>query len=390
MHLLHIVPLGINGGASQAEKYLSYYECFQNHRNKVKYTLLFVAPIKNNFKLSERSMGYADVYIHEVPYTSNRCSMKRLIDNSLSYISLFLDSHSFTQVILRLELVDKKLVRFIDRYKPVIEIPSYPLEENTPHKPLYTKLAQRYMTKALKYCSGAIITVSYFFDFYPEYKKKFYLMPNSLLESKYSCSPFLPFDGKTLNLMLLTTHFVLGHYSAYERLLIGMNQWFENNEEPLCNLYVFGDADNNLKKMISTLNLDALADKVTIVSPGYLPLTEINNYTSKVHLGINDLGVFRKHSSNIADTIKTVDFIGWGLPFILSHHDENLEQGQVFYKTMKAAEDPIDFKEVIDFASSITPTIIEEEKNYQSKILMNHRVDMLIEYLYVRLKDGVK
>jgi hypothetical protein len=270
------------------------------------------------------------------------------------------------------------------KYKTILEYPFLPLSLNLIDKPFYRKLAQMYEESLIENSVGIIATLSIFKE-HPLYQKKpIFLFPNSLLPNIYKPKLFKKFDGSVLNVLFMSSKYDIYHYNGYDRFLGGLNSFLSKNEKIRLkfNLFFAGKGSKEgIEKIISFYNLKNLkSPRVGFIHLGFKSIEELNGIIDDIHLGVNDLAVHRK-GSVYNTTLKTVDFIGWELPFILAYEDENLPEKASFFYKFEPSDEPIDIGQVVKFVRNISEDAINEERACGKNILLSNRIKGLVEFL---------
>jgi hypothetical protein len=78
--------------------------------------------------------------------------------------------------------------------------------------------------------------------------------------------------------------------------------------------------------------------------------SELRSLLDQAHLGIGGLGLHRK-KLNQGCTLKVRDYLAWGIPFVISHEDVDLDETLSLYLRVPADESPIDVQALIDFVT---------------------------------------
>ncbi|WP_321469669.1 hypothetical protein [Halarcobacter sp.] len=387
--LLHIVPVGIKGAKSIISKYLNYREVFE--QTLVDYILVIVVPkgffdsfltdLKNN----------KNIYIIETKYINKKCIFKRSMINAKKDLDLLIKNLKPSKIILRVGMLDKVYINFIRQHRPIVEQASAPIEHNFIKAPIYDLLAKKYIKELLELTPLMIGCLDYFKIHYKDYKDKIFILHNSLQKTKYISKRYRKKFRKEYNLLLMSNIYSPYSYCGYDRLLLGINNYIKENKKikPI-NLYVLGDDIKGFKSILHKNKLVFNPKFVRIKYLGYKTIKECNKIIDKIDLGINDLAVHRK-SLKTACTLKTLDFVGWNLPFVLSYEDENLKSIKpgVFYYKYEASDKAIDFNELIDFVEKMKKREYLKIQKHKKKIALNKRLNQLIQRLNILDGDEI-
>lgn len=378
MRLVHIVYIGVNGGTNIYQKYKNYYKVFKKNEN-IDYHLIFISPVGfNSFQEEE------NIYFIRGSFLNQKFSAMRVWENVYEELVSKVSLLNPDFIILRMDFVSKKIFKFIKKFKPILEYPTPPIEETTIEKPLYYKLSNRYNLEAMKSVPFSIL--AYDNGYYEGKLENIYVMNNSIFIDNYKKRDFKKFDKKHITLLLMSSKYGKYEYSGYDRLLIGLENYLKESKETLFELYVGGTDIEGFKEILEHYDLQLVKEYVKINYLGFLPIVEINKYIDKIDLGINDLAVHRKQGGKV-NTLKTLDFMAWGLPFVLAHEDHAIDGKESIKESylMESFDDlPLNMKNVIKFLKKQNSTNIESLHFEAKKISLDKKLESLVEHMKVR------
>ena len=365
-NLLHIIPVAIKGGPSIIEKYLGYKRSFE--KMNINYKLVIIIP--KGFHQNYIKTIQNDDYIHiiESKFVNTKCIFKRTMMNSLKPLDHIISQTKPTKIILRVGMLDNSYMKFIKKYKPIIEQASAPLEINFINAPLYEGLAKKYMPEIFQYTKLMTACLDYFKEFYSDEKEKIHIIYNSVDIPKYKIKRYTANKKDSYNILLMSNIYSKYSYCGYDRLLKGLKKYLlQNKNAKKINFYVLGSDIEGFKELLKYHKIHLSKKIVKFNFLGFKTIHQLNNIIDKIDIGINDLAAHRQGIKSVS-ALKTNDFLGWHLPFIISGTDENIRKyKEGFYKEFKIGEEDIDFKEVLNFMDNIRNkdylTIMKCKKN---------------------------
>lgn len=366
MKLLHIIFIGINGGNNILQKYTNYYLTFR--KLGIDYRLLVIAPIGSSYFSKEKY-----IEIHTFKYLKEKYLLRRLWFNSEKLIIKKINTFNPTFTILRIDQVNSTINRLVKKFKLILDYPNAPIEKSLYQKPFYHKLAIKYNKQILEQSLLNIVTVKE-----TEYKNSF-VLPNSLINEQYYKKMDFKIIGSSISILFLSSKYGSYEYNGYDRFLSGLSNFMKVDNNFTFKLYFAGGDKSDILKLINQYNLENLE----INYLGFKSIEELNNLIPNINLGINDIG-YHRQNIKFNSTLKTVDFLGWNLPFIISHLDINLNIKDQFYLKIDENENDINMDKVISFLKSFDQVKIKQMKLKSEEISLEKRLKSLLYYLEKR------
>lgn len=383
--ILHIIPVAIKGGPSIIQKYLDYKKHFE--KIGVDYKLIIIIPKGFHQEYIGKIINDPKIYIIKSKFVNKKCIFKRTMMNALTPLDEIITIEKPTNIILRLGMIDSSYMRFIKKYMPIIEQASAPLEINFINAPLYKKLAKKYMPKVFQYTKLMTACLRYFKEFYPSETQKLYILNNSVDISKYKPKKYHNKGKSSYNILLMSNIYSKYTYCGYDRLLKGLQKYLRTNKpDKKINIYVLGSDIDGFKELLKYHKIFLPKTIVQFHFLGFRTISQINKIIGKIDLGINDLAAHRQGIKSVS-ALKTNDFLGWHLPFIISGDDENIfKYKEGFYKKFKIGEENIDFKEVLHFIDNFTKkdylNMIKCKKNSSLEKRLQELIDKIENVYY--------
>ena len=364
MKIVHIISIGVNGGENILQKYLNYIDIYKKFG--LSYKLIVISPLS----LKVDTICNNNVVFIQKQTTTQKCFLKRLWLQSMETLSQFLDREEYSHIILRLDFIDKNLLNFIEKYNPILEYPTPPLEKTLQGKDFYDKLAQKYNLQALMKSKFniTVIDVNY---------KNSYIFHNSLYDQHNEKNNFK--IGNTINVLFMSSKYGLDEYNGYDRFLRGLEEYLKNNDDYQFKFYIAGNDKEGFESML----LPTIVQKVKIEYLGFKTIKELNQIIEDIDFGLNDLGFHRKGLS-VANTLKTIDFLGWNLPFIVSHNDVNVKLDQKYFLKVDENDTAINIEDVISFLLNFNSAVAKQMREQKKSITLQKRVQDFISFLQER------
>lgn len=177
-------------------------------------------------------------------------------------------------------------------------------------------------------------------------------IPNGIAVKNITQTGFKPFDGKTLDLIMIAGSFSPWH--GLDRIISSRNLYRGNVK---INLHIVG----NIKKAdLRHITSDFSAIKFY----GFKDGAELDEIMKNMNVAISTLALFRK-DMNEACTLKTREYTARGIPFVLAYKDTDLrhvDENHRFYLFADNNDLPIDMDRIIDFARQMS------KKSYKQSI----------------------
>ncbi len=203
---------------------------------------------------------------------------------------------------------------------------------------------------------------------------------NGITVSDIPLTGFVPFDGKTLNIVLPTGHDLFFH--GIDRIIQGAENY---KGKVKIKLHLLGNHKNS-----------RYTQSPNVTYHGVLYGDAYNNLMSRMNLGAGTLALHRLLAKQ-ASALKTRDFTARGLPFIIAYEDTCLMQNPPeipFFKNFPNDDSPIDFQEIIKFAEYISSSEIKDKISEYMRNYAQQHLDWKIimqEYInFVKQIDAEK
>jgi len=161
-----------------------------------------------------------------------------------------------------------------------------------------------------------------------------------------SFSGFTPFDGEKLRMITISSAFY--KWQGLDRILKSI-LCYEGEIEIHINI---------VGRVISPIEKDLIErckkkEKVYIYEHGMLDRIDVEKIIDKVNLAISTLCLYRKGMRSTS-SIKNCEFMARGLPFIVGHHDPNIDYTSDYVLRVSNSSKIIDFNKVISFIKRLS------------------------------------
>ncbi len=169
-------------------------------------------------------------------------------------------------------------------------------------------------------------------------------IPNGVLVQDVPFSRHAHYSGKVLRLLCLANAFE--SWQGLDRILTGLQNY---SRKPLLHLSIVGNLPDNQVHLSRSLNHNA---HVRIDFLGRLHGPKLEQVFRNTHIAFSSLASFRAKVRD-ACTLKTREYTARGLPFVIGHHDPDLEGVHEFFMTVPPDDSPVNMDEVVAFAERI-------------------------------------
>lgn len=209
----------------------------------------------------------------------------------------------------------------------------------------------------------------------------YFVLTNSIDVEIYSLKNYMPFNGKDLNILFVASKTSKWH--GLDRLLKGL---YNYKGKVKIKLNVVGDITKDILNMVSFLGL-----RNNVVFHGIKFGKELDELYDISHIAIGSLGIHRE-GLKYASTLKVREYMARGIPFIISHVDEDIDNDFPFYLKVPDNDDPLDMELVIKFVENIYKNYVDFSnimRNYAIK-RMDYKVKLsnLLRFL-INLKNNL-
>ena len=289
-----------------------------------------------------------------------RCNFTKLIE----YI---LDNKIHFIYIRYVHFANPFFVRFLKKLKKenvyiLLEIPTFPYDLEYKNVGISTKISlfvEKSSRKRFKQCVNKIVTFSN--DNYI-YGTPTIQISNGVNTQEVNLKN-IKLNSNSIDLIAVGS---IAFWHGYDRLIIGLNNYYKDNEKkPIVMLYIVGDSDNSesrkYKGLVSEYGLEEY-----VKFYGQVFGDDLDLLFDKSDFAVGSLGIHRKGIIN-NQTIKNREYCARGIPFIYSEIDKDFE-GKDFILKASADENPIDINMIVDFL---------QKKSVDSRVLRDYAINNL-------------
>jgi glycosyltransferase involved in cell wall biosynthesis len=156
---------------------------------------------------------------------------------------------------------------------------------------------------------------------------------------------FRPFDGRSLNLVLVASWIQPWH--GLDRLLAGLRAYDGDVE---VTLDVVGEVDQGIRREAEQINLGGKA-RVTLSGPRYG--RELDARFGPATVAVASLALHRNRMYQ-GSTLKVREYMARGIPFVLGYQDPDLEGAGEYVLSVPADETALDIRLIVDFARRVS------------------------------------
>lgn len=170
----------------------------------------------------------------------------------------------------------------------------------------------------------------------------YFILSNGIDVKRYPIAKYLPFSGDTLKCIVVTGK--IRPWLGLDRLLKGMADF---RGKVKIELNIVGPVSKEFKDLVKAMNLEN-----EVFFHGEKSGKKLDDLFNDVHICFGSLGVHRKKLTS-ACGLKEREYMTRGLPFVISHHDEDIEDNSPFVLKIPADESPVDIEKVLAFTRNV-------------------------------------
>jgi hypothetical protein len=172
----------------------------------------------------------------------------------------------------------------------------------------------------------------------------------------------------------------LKKWHAYERMIEGLNEYKKNpgHQPVLFNIVGNGPVLPHLKKMVEQMKLEKY-----VSFHGFKTGVELDEVYDDNHIAIGTLGLHRLNIT-FSSSLKNREYLGRGLPMVLSTKDEDMPESLPFILYVSDDEKPVDIQKLVLFAQEIyqNSEINKQVRSYAEKVVSwDSKIETVIQYL---------
>lgn len=252
----------------------------------------------------------------------------------------------------------KTLKRINNQIKIILEIPTYPYEDELKTiKSIPFKIRDRLYRNKMKNYVDLVITPSYVEN------DEIYGIPALEITNGIDVDRIKvrePRKREKEKIILLGVALITAK-QGYDRVIRGLSEYLQtkNTNEPDVVFYVIGtgNAKNDLKILSEKLSLK---DNVFFV--GEKENEQLEFYYNLADLGIGTLGQYKTNELKRANSLKTREYCAKGLPFIITDCDYMFADSNFEFCLVIGNDDtPVNIREAIHFISECRKAFTDEE-----------------------------
>ena len=174
----------------------------------------------------------------------------------------------------------------------------------------------------------------------------------------------------------MSSKYAKDEYNGYDRFLSGMREYLQTDHEYNFTFFIAGDDKEGFESMLDS----HLKKNIEIQYLGFQTIAELNQLIPNIDVGINDLAFHRKGLQE-ANTLKTIDFLAWRVPFLISHKDVNIKSEDSYYLKVPEDESAIKIQDMIKFLNQINNNDIVQMEKRALEITLEERIKEFIKFL---------
>lgn len=343
MRLLYITSVELNNKIflGVERKIKAQIEAF--NKNNIESEHLNFPPINNNL-------------LSKVNRRINPLSCNSYID-----LSKEIDFLKYDILYIRYTLADFTFIRLIKRAKEnnpnikiLIEIPTYPYEgEYKSIRKMPILIKDKMFRVQLKKYVDYIVTFS---DDTKIYGIDTIHIDNGIDLNNLPLSRLNNLNNNEMNILAVAN---VSFWHGYDRLIKGISDFYnDKSEKRIVNFYIIGSG-LELEKLKEVAK-DTGVEK-NIHFEGFKSGKDLDLYFDKCDIAVDHLGLHRKGMNKLS-SLKSKEYCGRGIPFVLAHNDLAFKDYRYVYK-VNDDETNINISELFEFKNEVCG-----DKNYKNEM----------------------
>lgn len=308
-----------------------------------------------------------------------------LIKESLKYLELEINSIKYDYIYFRYPFADPYVVKFMMKYgnKVIFEFQSIVLEEMRMLKKrkqfiMFEKyLVSIILRKALGFVGVTKEITEYYKKVMGCKNTASITLTNGIDVSSLPLRNGPKYDGRRINMICVAN---VQKWQGLDRLIRGMASYSMECNRLDINLHIvgYGKEIPRLKAMAKRFNI-----KDKVIFHGILQGDELSQIFDECHIAIGALGVHRK-KMKYASTLKVREYMARGIPFILSHIDDDIRKRNKYVLQIQGDNSNIDIKNIINFTERVfrCPNYIDNMREYANSTMdMDIKMSKLLNFI---------
>lgn len=262
---------------------------------------------------------------------------------------------------LRYGTTDYQMIKWLKQikknnpnFKVVVEIPTYPYEEELRTRSEVIIARDRKYRHMLKLGVDRLVINGKDEEVYgiPTI-----LTPNGVDLDEIRIKESVPPENDEINLCFVAA-FAMWH--GADRVVAGLKNYYKNGGKRNIQIHFVGSGDDSIMNPLKQDSDDELV-KNHIHFYGFMSGNELSDIYDKCQMAIASLGLHRLNI-DAPSTLKSREYLGRGIPFIYSSEIADFQEHPVDFALQLSTDDaPVDFDKVIDFYDKLMKEKSEEE-----------------------------
>ncbi len=252
--------------------------------------------------------------------------------------------------------------------KIIIEIPTYPYDNEIEKENLRSKWDKKYRLNLYKYVDK-IVTFS---DDKEIWRIPCINISNGIDLEKIKLINKIKKDNK----VVFTSVSICAFWHGIDRFLYSLLEYKKNNSENniVFNIVGEGDETSKLKKIVE----DNPLLKECVIFYGFKSGKELDEIYNQTDIAVGSLGFFRSGLEK-GSTLKVREYIARGLPFILGYDDISLSKNERFYYQLSNDDSLFDLSEIIEWYKNLDMTSQEIRTFAEDNLTWDIQMKKVIE-----------
>ena len=202
-----------------------------------------------------------------------------------------------------------------------------------------------------------------------------FVMANGIDCRKFPVKKVTPFTGETLKMIFIAGN--IRRWHGIDRMLRGMKNY---QGKKSIELHVVGTVDSVTEELVDSLDL-----KKKVHFHGPLLGEDLTRIFDDVHVALGSLALHRA-GLHAGATLKVREYMARGIPFVISHADEDIDRDCPFMLKIPSGDGPVDIEEVLTFTKKVYDEFNNEISSTMRKYALENmdysvKVNSLLDFI---------
>lgn len=259
--------------------------------------------------------------------------------------------------------------------KVVMEIPTYPYDQEYKGFPLQSQIELRTDQCFRKYLAKQLFRISTFSDYDTIFGAKTIKISNGIDFSQIKLKTEQREPSSPFHLIGVAE---VHYWHGFDRVMKGIGEYYQHSHDREVYFHVVGGVGSSEMSIFESI-IQEYKIKKYIIFHGQLFGDKLDEVFEQANFGIASLARHRSHITNIK-TLKNREYAARGIPFIYSEIDSDFENKPYILKAL-ADESTINISEIISFYEKCNYTPYEIRNSIENLSWVNQMQKVVDEVL---------